>query len=626
MKLSLKKRILGAVVWPLIFFIGCGGKKPQRIDLCAFKSQEKPLTNSEADTKVIISSEVGADLGSLPTNVVLRRSTSMGTIASQELESLSFSAQVSGPGIIDGCNFTTLHDAISGGGTGPMTLVIGCPLAATLDETVPPNISVSFIGTGKLNLGAGITVKILGALETAEKQIFEGSGLISLPNVGTVWARWFGASGDGEVDDAPAINRAILTAQASGNATLNLGVGIFAISSTLIIHGQNKGINLTGVPGTLQQGSAPNSTQLRWIGPKATMLFNSITFGEISWITFDNFNGNALSAISYLSSAGRATLDHLTFYSTSNQPWGTAAVHIPSGTNYTTWKHIEGLAGPFLNLTGGTDLLIESSVFEDVTASERPWFLIGKVERFIFSHVTWNIRRADAVVLRTRPEETVFNLTIEFSEYDDSTKHPPNATWLDLNNVASTSISGTDIYGAGQGGSLISLTSSRLSLKNNTLSSFTYLVSTNDCFSAVFAEENSVPGNNVLGILSPDARSGNIVSLTPAGEVAVLHGEGISPSAHAVFQVYVVDDQDFSVRLARSSDTDTGFITQGQVFTVTIRNSTDGGMGDVTFPSDTFKTSGSFSSPGNGKNRSITFVYDGAFATEISRTWDDVEN
>ena len=71
------------------------------------------------------------------------------------------------------------------------------------------------------------------------------------------------------------------------------------------------------------------------------MLVMGVSFGEVSWITFDNYNGQAVAAVSRPNSAGRSTLDHLTFFSTPNKSWAAAAVVCPS-SNYTTWRHMKG--------------------------------------------------------------------------------------------------------------------------------------------------------------------------------------------------------------------------------------------------------------------------------------------
>jgi hypothetical protein len=366
------------------------------------------------------------------------------------------------------------------------------------------------------------------------------------------------------------------------------------------------------------------------------MLEMGVSFGEVAWITFDNHNGQAMSAISFPHSMGRSTLDHLTFFSTPNKPWGTAAIVCPS-SNYTTWRRVEGLAGPFLNFTGamnGTDLNIESSVFEDVTKSATPWFLVnGSLERLIFRHVTWNIHRPDSIVLRTAATSQPWHVSIVDCEYDDNSKgHPPNATWLDLNNVKVAEVVRSTIYGGGQRAALIRLTKSRLTLRNNTMQSVPYLATATDSDSCVFAEQNFPNGSSVAGLADSTVRSAQVVPVTVKASSARLHGERINPSAHVLFRIEAADTKSFVVTWAKGADSDWGFMTAGQLFTVMMRNTaaSAGAAGTntfkVTFPPTHFKTSGPFVSPAPGKNRSITFVNDGSHAVEVWRSAADVDN
>jgi hypothetical protein len=279
-------------------------------------------------------------------------------------------------------------------------------------------------------------------------------------------------------------------------------------------------------------------------------------------------------------------------------------------------------------------LNIQDSVFEDVTKSAAPWFLInGGLERMIFKHVTWNIQRPGSVVLRTAATSQPWHISITDCEYDDNSHdsnrggHPPDALWLDLNNVKIAEVARTTINGGGQGPALIRLTKSRLALRNNTAYSAKHLVTATDDLSSVFADQNFAERNRIWGFMDSTVRSAQIVPVVVKAGSARLYGQDVNPSAHALFRIEATEAKNFIVTLAAGSDSDWGFMTAGQLFTVMIRNTaTATNAFKVTFPPKHFKTSGPFTTPAPGKNRSITFVKDGSHAVEVWRSSADVDN
>ena len=62
---------------------------------------------------------------------------------------------------------------------------------------------------------------------------------------------------------------------------------------------------------------------------------------------------------------------------------------------------------------------------------------------------------------------------------------------------------------------------------------------------------------------------------------------------------------------------------EGKELTITIRNNSGGSLGTCTFAAG-YKTTGSWTQPGNGKSRSIVFVYDGTNWIEQFRSAADV--
>lgn len=99
--------------------------------------------------------------------------------------------------------------------------------------------------------------------------------------------------------------------------------------------------------------------------------------------------------------------------------------------------------------------------------------------------------------------------------------------------------------------------------------------------------------------------------------VVLAYSASITPSAPAgnVFVITVTNNSNFTINGAGSA-------TTGQQITFTIRNTTAGAIGTLTWAAD-YKLA-SWTQPGAGTSRSITFEYDGLNWIEVSRTPADV--
>jgi len=81
--------------------------------------------------------------------------------------------------------------------------------------TVPPGITLSFDGS-TISVVSGATLTVSGSIAApAGAQIFSGAGSVSLASQGEISVRWFGATGNGTIDDTAAI-------QAACNAATNV--------------------------------------------------------------------------------------------------------------------------------------------------------------------------------------------------------------------------------------------------------------------------------------------------------------------------------------------------------------------------------------------------------------------
>ncbi|MEX2574010.1 MAG: glycosyl hydrolase family 28-related protein [Balneolaceae bacterium] len=90
------------------------------------------------------------------------------------------------------------------------------------DITFPEQVTIVFRNGGRFLIPENREVRINGTVETGIGQIFSGAGTVagSLKNL-QVFPQWFGARGDGENNDAPAIQQAAdLAAESLGNTLL----------------------------------------------------------------------------------------------------------------------------------------------------------------------------------------------------------------------------------------------------------------------------------------------------------------------------------------------------------------------------------------------------------------------
>lgn len=104
----------------------------------------------------------------------------------------------------------SLPVAIASIGSTKTTLLIGSAVTVGADATIPDNITLWFVGPGKLFVNATYTVTINSpsqVLAHTQQQVFDGTGTITFSNGGVVCPGWWGfSSGGSAATNADAYN------------------------------------------------------------------------------------------------------------------------------------------------------------------------------------------------------------------------------------------------------------------------------------------------------------------------------------------------------------------------------------------------------------------------------------
>jgi hypothetical protein len=526
--------------------------------------------------------------------------------------------------------------------------------------TLPDNTELWFEEGAAISIDSATTLTCFATIIAGRHLIFAGSGSVSLPLANEIPAEWFGAVGDGAVGQAAAnttaIQRAINCAQFSGNnnASVTFGAGAFCYSDTLNVTGANHGISFVGnLTAALQEGSARPVTVLRWTGG-AKPTFN-IDVGYVSFfgLAVENI-GTATHFAKGTVNADRLKFERVVCASGSTGPstipFSTAFLSIPN-IEYSSVDYCEfSAAAPILfdvdgmRATGGTTTFsirncIISSANIDTTVvrlKDESMEILG-IYNNTFNAGNSGYQNTLTVVdttligmtSSTPPvPQTLGNLIFRDNEYDDSTGQA-GARMLKLLRTGNLDLENNNIEGNGSNTAMIELTDSVAYVANNAATHVNGpLVMTMDTLSRVFFGPNGINVGNTQGLLNNSTSSAGIVTLTPnpATTNIPIYGNFGDPGGDTTYRFDMPDSQNYTVYYAQPLENPPGYMTRGQHVTVMIRHTNSGPMGTITFAAAEFKLSGPFTSPANGMNRSIGFVFDGTYMVETWRSSADVPN
>lgn len=141
------------------------------------------------------------------------------------------------PEELDAQEFISINAAIKEFGSlvGPIyrTLNISNEQSLAADLTVPDYVTLKVTGSGLIYLNDHNLV-VNGLLEAPARKMFTGDGeLRVLGPGGAIYPEWFGAKGDGETDDGPALNKAALASGGTGNVVVMDGGRVYGVGAAL---------------------------------------------------------------------------------------------------------------------------------------------------------------------------------------------------------------------------------------------------------------------------------------------------------------------------------------------------------------------------------------------------------
>jgi hypothetical protein len=466
---------------------------------------------------------------------------------------------------------------------------------------------------------------------------------LSLEDLGIVHVKCFGAKGDDMSDDTRAIQAAIdyaqnFTARTGQNFSVMLGPGIFRAHRSLNILGEHHGIAMLGSPwASLQQRNVPPVSTIRWVGG-AYPVFN-VTSPFTHFISFAIINNGAATNAIRFTPGGRALVFGMSFVPPSGaSAFKDAAVRFDTFA-YDFIDRCEFEVSPAVKITGqGTTLEITRCVFD--SAGNYPYThnpilqVDADMDLFKIEHNTFNHQpNANVVFDNFASHKTIGVMRVVANEFDG------NALAIDSriilgNNVLNLTFEDNQVAEFGEvTESLIQLANSRAQVSQNAGTSIAApLVRTIDRMSRVFVGPNNFTPST-RGILDNASESGGIVDVPLAPGQAILHGNLGSPTRETVYRIFVTSAAGIVVNFSHPEDTMPGYMTKGQRFTVMVVNVSGSAltnMNSVMFDKRQFKLSSYLISQQtplqNGKNRSISFVFDGVYAVELWRGTADVPN
>lgn len=384
-----------------------------------------------------------------------------------------------------------------------------------------------FAGGAQLAPATATTLTVNGPITAPESRIFGGLGTVVLPNQGVLWARWFGAVGDGTGDDGPAINRAIVAAQQYHNGTVVLGAGVFRVTTQVVVAGSGTGIAIVGliVHATSQQGSLPPPCAINWAGGASAAI--SVTEAFVQFANFAIYNTGTGTAAMDFNPNGHTEVQHVSFAGPGGaSAWSTAAINSSGGLNYSSIRFCNFDVSPSIKMSGvHTTLEIANCVFDAIGAP--PHIDANGVTGDMISihNCTFNAYQASPTFFDCSASTgAIGNVSIHECEIDADVGHSFQTSIAKLKNVYNFSFYNNEVSDLGSAGNtvpLIQLTNvARSYVWGNNLSGVNKaLIKCNDATSYVHLGPNRFNLNNTVGMIDTSGAAPGTVVVPSVNEI-----------------------------------------------------------------------------------------------------------
>ncbi len=218
--------------------------------------------------------------------------------ATPALQQLSFERNAS--------SYSDFATAVKTQRNAPVLLIIDAPQTINENLIVPQNITLRFAGGNMLIVNPNATLIHLGGIEAGLQQIFGGQGRVRFLQNGKVnkrieqyFPQWFGVRGDGETDDAPAVQRAIDFVPDGASLKFTAGLNM-SLGSQILIQAR-KLLTLEG--GFIEETSYIDGTT-----PKFVWRGGSAVGGAMMFI--NNSRGIRVRGLGFLAKSGANEADY----------------------------------------------------------------------------------------------------------------------------------------------------------------------------------------------------------------------------------------------------------------------------------------------------------------------------